>query len=234
MGNILYKKETLQNICNKNVFDIENKYIKFNYEFGYMYSESSYYIYDKKLKFITPAISKCCNSSIKYQILKDLLGENTTKELYNGDMMNIHKLIIYLADHCVSLNINDKQFDDYIKFAVYRDPMDRLLSLYNHQPMNFSDNNIEKYLIENQELCNQHIRKQSSFYNLNDIQYLITSKNLSKFFINKFNVNLDKINESNKSLNNIVSSSKENIIKKYYEDDYILFENAKQYNKLYE
>lgn len=175
-------------------------------------------------------ISKNACTSIKKYILDK-------KNIKCYDFKLIHDLIGYIENELLTL-VKNKNKINGIKFAIYRDPIDRAISSYKHLKYKDFDRNYilnsfddyiklcETHLNKNYINCDEHIRRQSDYYKEDDVDYVINIKILNDF-LKKFNININIENESPK-IPIELSKSQISILKKLYKNDYNIL-NYKNY-----
>lgn len=175
-------------------------------------------------------ISKNACTSIKKYILDN-------KNIIHYNFHDVHNLIGYSENEFLTL-VKNKNKINGIKFAIYRDPINRAISSYKYIKysgycgryiLNSFDEYIElckMHLNENYINCDEHIRRQSDYYKENDVDYVIDIKILNDF-LKKFNININIENESPK-IPIELSESQISILKKLYENDYNIL-NYKNY-----
>jgi len=146
--------------------------------------------------------------------------------------------------------IDDQRFDSFVKFAVYRDPVERLISLYldkvsplrNKEKVNrryFESVNLigvnfssffrftKRELKKQIAFQDEHIRKQSDNYKPEDVDYIVPIKHLNCFMKDVVKVEIPKKeNKSNPAEIPIRFISK---IEKLYKEDYKLLDASNVY-----
>lgn len=215
--------ERIKNNINKGYLDIKTKIVSFTNN-----AINPYYIYSEKHKFLFPVIINKMNVSLKYQILKDLLGDDNAKKIFNNNFTNIHKTILILDDLCCTTNINDEKFNDYVKFAIYENPIEKILWLFDTSNI-FNENNIQSYF--NDKIIDLHLRKQSSLYNYNEMDYIVDIDSLQYFMKEKFNIKFEILYELNKKF--VFEIKNKKLINDFYKDDLDLYNKIKDSNKYY-
>lgn len=167
-------------------------------------------------------ISKCACTSIK----KYILDLNNIKYF---DFDSIHELIGFEENKFITLvEHKDKLPSNSIKFAIYRDPVERAISAYKHLKKskrgyvlnNFNDyiNLCKEHLNNEPLLCDEHIRRQVDYYKEDDVDFVIDINNLNNFLKTNYNIDLSFENKSNNIVN--ITEEQINIIKDLYKDDY--------------
>lgn len=141
----------------------------------------------------------------------------------------------------------------YPKVAIYRDPIERFISIYNNRDkhenrcwgnisnigdfINFAKAEQEKSICKTYKSngCDEHFIPQYKFYNLKDIDIIVQLKDLNSFIKEKLHIiNPINKNKSNGTLEKsqlTVNQIKEII--NIYKKDYILFDDIVKSDKLY-
>jgi len=146
----------------------------------------------------------------------------------------------------------NKPFDSFIKFAVYRDPLERFHSVYKDKILksekgwrqqyfrkcgingvgldefiDFSERELTKPVLDQ----DQHIRKQSSYYTPDEVDYIVNIQDLTSFFSEVLNLPLAKQLNIIKPLQLDVTHEQAVRIRGLYKQDYKLLNNpTKIYN----
>ena len=130
-----------------------------------------------------------------------------------------------------------------IKFAVWRDPVERLVSCYKFFCLErenrvyfrylslYEDNSFERFMEfvrfelkkSNPLYQDEHIRKQSDYYSIEDVDYIIPIKQLNNF-LDRYNIPIAE-NYANKTTIDFVLNDESyiNEIKDLYQADYDLY-----------
>lgn len=152
----------------------------------------------------------------------------------NGYLVPISKMSDY-----------EEKYGNLLKFAVWRDPVERLISSYKWfmQEGNwrvyfnwlslYEDNSFDRFLefVEfelgksNPMMQDEHIRKQSDYYKVLDVDYIIRISELNHFLIQNGIPTLEIQNNQTRKSKVEVTSEQINRIKELYKDDYSLPEH---------
>jgi len=147
-------------------------------------------------------------------------------------------------------DINKESFDSFIKFAVYRDPVKRLVSLYSDKISPFRNKeNIDRRYFESVDLLDakfssffsfvkrelkkepafqdEHIRRQSSNYRPEDVDYIVPIKHLNGFMKDVVKIQMPR--KENKSNPTEIPKRFVSKIKKLYQDDYKILDAPNVY-----
>lgn len=191
-------------------------------------------------------ISKNACTTLKYLTLR-FRNYNIT----NPD--NIHAAIGFEENNFLTKVINKSKIKaNSIKFAVYRDPVDRFISIYKHfilagnkrwyiDALNLrNDNNFDRFIEfakfeiskSNSLMQDEHIRKQIDYYKEEDVDYIVKLEDLNDFL--KY-INIDpanyKLNNTDKYKDFTINDSQKEIIKNLYKDDYNILKSNKIWDK---
>lgn len=185
-----------------------------------------------------PVVSRCACTTLKNIAIRENLGVT----LNNPD--DIHSRVGYNLNEYLK---NYKDIPEYaIKFAVYRDPVERLLSVYKHFCIDGATNTYFEYLsLKNSSFDrflefvqfelgklnpldqDEHIRRQSDFYNDYEVDFIVKISDLDDFLKSQGVEPLKiKFNNSSNVHIDITSENKERIIK-MYENDYSMLNSKK-------
>ena len=153
-----------------------------------------------------------------------------------------HKII---NQYCL-VKYEDIDRNKYKTVAIFRDPIERIISARNPLIDDYKLNNTKEFfdlVIDQYNLgegnMNQHIMPQYLYYNFDDIDIFIELKDLYKW-LNSIGLEPLKLNQTPKDLykddpyNNEETFNKYiPILKKLYLNDYILIDKIKNSNKLW-
>jgi hypothetical protein len=134
---------------------------------------------------------------------------------------------------------------DYLRFAVYRDPVDRFLSLYHNKVLwppapnpyytglrleglaldPFLDVVEEALLIRNPLRIDEHIRPQNRYYTEEDVEYIVPIDALTDFLAEKFGVTDLPRGNKHKGVRIAPSEAQLDRIRTLYREDYDLVPN---------
>jgi len=132
-----------------------------------------------------------------------------------------------------------QEYKDYIKFAVYRDPVERFLSLYKNKILGHNKDFEERYKedgikncdlktficftkkeLKNKMVCDPHLLPQYLLYKRSDVDYIVPINKLNLFIERKLKCNADlRLNRTDNIFLKI-SERDFNEIKKIYSEDY--------------
>ena len=191
-------------------------------------------------QFMFVAIAKNALTTLKHLVLLydyDLeLGERDT---------NLHEILGYAMDGYSRISITDaknSRYSNYVKFAVYRDPVERFLSLYVNKIMpesrsrhpqfvsagidgadlgkfiDFSRRELHKPVL----LQDEHLRPQSQHYSSSDVDHIIDLKNLDAFLENTLNVPTQTPMNESRPEKPFITDAERREIKCLYQGDYKL------------
>jgi len=134
------------------------------------------------------------------------------------------------AEHAYELHYPEVVYDDYFKFAMVRNPWDRLVSCWKNKVVRknmfrFTDekrdrmkefkNFVEYVSTLDIKKCDQHIRLQSELIDLNNVDYIGRFENFDKdlkYILNILDIEVTEIEKKN------VSNCNKNY-KEYYDDE---------------
>lgn len=132
-----------------------------------------------------------------------------------------------------------REYKDYIKFAVYRDPVKRFLSLYKNKILgqdkefeekykknNIKSNELKTFIrfakkeLNNKMVCDPHLLPQHLLYKTSDVDYIVPIDKLNIFIKNKLGCNIDlKLNPTD-YINFKADERELREIKEIYSEDY--------------
>ena len=166
------------------------------------------------------------------------------------DTEKVHECFGYSYDGEVRIPLTDGEkygTSVYIKFAVYRNPVERFLSVYYDKvsPQRSSQNVARRYFsdcgvigsnldtfIEFTErelkkdsslLQDEHLRRQSAFYHPSNVDYIVPIEVLNTFLHERLGINIREYsNRSSRSEHSILTVTQKDQIKALYKDDYDL------------
>lgn len=145
----------------------------------------------------------------------------------------------------------EKKNGKILKFAVWRDPVERLISNYKWFLMEknwrvyfnwldlYEDNSFGRFLefVEfelgksNPKAQDEHIRKQVDYYNPTDVDYIIHINRLDEFLIQN-EIPILEIKQNQTCKNKVeITNEQINKIKELYKDDYLLLNHEKSIGK---
>lgn len=158
-----------------------------------------------RLMFV--GISKNASTSLKHIMYREEFGESAEKPT-----LMIHRLWGWKAMPGRAIDLADEtipdRYSDYVKFAVYRDPVKRFLSAY-HNRVLFADAyhpfytgkklegmGLEQFInvaeavlsIENPLHIDEHLRQQSDCYDPKDLDHIVPIDCLKQFLREKFGI----------------------------------------------
>jgi glycosyltransferase involved in cell wall biosynthesis len=185
-------------------------------------------------KFMFINISKCATT-----YLKSLLIEF---DYHIADAVQVHNFLGYQYNNRVRIRLMEAdQFPGFVKFAVYRDPVERFQSLYaqkilnNKNPdryfvkkhlINSSVNHvlkfIEKELKKPVDRQDNHIRPQSLYYHPHQLDFIVPIEKLALFLQEKFGIKPRLWRNTSHSEGIDLTDEQSNRIKDLYEADYEL------------
>jgi len=191
--------------------------------------------HEKKFMFV--AIAKNGITSLKSMVLQYDYNLEVS-----GNENILHDLIGYGLDGYTRISVQESgspRYRDYLKFAVYRDPLDRFLSLYSNKIAKGRSSNQRYYLSQGvigasltkfcqfaeQELRkpaihqDEHIRRQCDYYSPRDVDYVVHLDNLDSFLAAKLNLHSETwLNRSGRH-KYVPSITEMNMISRMYETD---------------
>jgi hypothetical protein len=221
----------------------------------------SNFILNHKFKYASVAISKNLTSSLKFKTLVDDYGFkpsdcdfHTIHKLFlEVSNETYDKSLRQPLSSLKKVRVKDcSLLQGYFKFSVFRDPVERVISFYNNkltsikcereywQLMDIFQNDTDRFInflefeTKKRDPLNmdEHVRPQSKYYNLSDIDMVVSIKSFDKF-ISRFGGCPYLVNEG-PSTKISFSDNQRNRIKQIYRDDYLLLENSKKYQKFFE
>lgn len=188
-----------------------------------MYFPNFYCHIKDNLYFVV--ISKCACTSIKKYIL-DL------HHIQYQDVTDIHDLIGNCENDFLTLvSHKDRLPNDAIRFAVYRDPVERAISSYHYLtlPINsyrqYQISDFDSYLelckthLSRDPLyCDEHIRRQVAYYKEDDVDFVVNIHRLNEVLLARYNIQLSVENKSTYSTS--ITNDQIATLKELYKDDY--------------
>ena len=178
-----------------------------------------------------------------------------SKDEYWPEKETVHDIIGYQADEkflykITDRNFLDKKYDKLKYFAVWRDPVERLISCYKnfilestvfrnyfHYIGLYENSSFDQFMEfvrfelgkPNPLFQDEHIRRQSDYYQIKDVDVIIPIEKLN-LFLAEHNIPLGMKN-SNKTTIKFHIENKHYIeeIKELYKSDYALIRSSKLY-----
>lgn len=199
----------------------------------------------------------------KYQVAFVCISKNASTYLKNisiytkeGDMQlsenEIHNRVGYSPQNGYLIPVSEiSRYEDtygkLLKFAVWRDPVERLISSYKWFLLEknwrvyfnwlslYEDKSFERFLTfvefelgkSNPKMQDEHIRRQVDYYNVLDVDYIIHIDELNDFLVQNGIPILDNKNNQTRKDKVVITPSQINKIKKMYRDDYSLLNHVK-------
>ena len=182
-------------------------------------------------------VSKNASTSLKLTIYREEHPRDETTE-------KIHELWGWKPRTGRSIDVVDTQglseYQDYVRFTVYRDPVARFLSTYHDKVLYFSKRHpffagkhlegigLEQFInvaeavlkIDNPLHIDEHIRRQSDFYSPDDVDWIVPIEKLTLFLREEFSI--VSLPTENKTVPPKLAATDEQIerIRKLYASDY--------------
>jgi hypothetical protein len=214
------------------------EFLQFNLQVSF---DPGGYIVCDKGKFISTYISKNGTTTLAAYICEQDFSSSGTS--------NPHDLVGYVLDAGKRLSreaISGQQYDTFVKFAIYRDPVERFVSLYRNKiskdrqdaarPYTYFskcgivDVGVDEFIdFAERELTkdiarqDQHIRRQSSYYDPDEVDHIVHLRDLGTFFEAELDASLPK--RLNKTCASRVpfTAVQRSRVERLYEKDYQLF-----------
>ena len=167
-----------------------------------------------------------------------------------SDTEEIHEFFGYSYDNKVRMPLTESskyRSSRYIKFAVYRDPVERFLSVYCDKvsPLRSPGKPVRKYFSvsgiidadidtfldftgvelkkDNSLLQDEHLRRQSSFYEPSSVDFIVPLERLNSFLIEHLDINTSGyFNKSSRTVSVNLTGKQKVILESLYKDDYEL------------
>lgn len=203
---------------------------------------SNYFCLIEKYNIAFIAISKNASTELKKILLYSIYGFYPENEDDVYDLIGDNEESPYL---CPVYKMKEREAlkGKMIKFAVWRDPVERLVSCYKFFCLErenrvyfrylslYEDNSFERFMEfvrfelkkSNPLYQDEHIRKQSDYYSIEDVDYIIPIKQLNNF-LDRYNIPIAE-NYANKTTIDFVLNDESyiNEIKDLYQADYDLY-----------
>lgn len=189
-----------------------------------------HYVYSVKFKFACVHVNKNATTTIRniiahydlgYEIFGGTMNLGITREVDNNRMVYFYQQPIFKKD--------------VVRFAIWRDPYERLRSSIKNG--NYSVEKvmslIQNYVFNNGICSDQHIRRQSDFYTVNDVDYIVKIEDLDKFLEKVLKIPKEGIIHTNVSSKKMKYSffhfndEQKKFFDEYYAPDYKLLESDK-------
>jgi glycosyltransferase involved in cell wall biosynthesis len=180
--------------------------------------------HDKKFMFV--AIPRNAVTNLKHIVLQHDYGLDVSS---NHEVA--HDIIGYCLDGYTRIPMKDAKktcYRDYLKFAVYRDPVDRFLSLYanrvakGHSSLERFRRFAEKELRKPSLLQDEDIRPQGLYYQPEDVDCVVALEDLDSFLRSKLNVPAETWLNRSTAMKETPSMRDQELIMRMYKDDYLL------------
>jgi hypothetical protein len=174
-----------------------------------------------------------------------------------SDTEEIHEFFGYSYDNKLRVPLTESNIyhsSRYTRFAVYRDPVERFLSVYYDKvsPLRSSGKPVRKYFSasgiidadidtfldftemelqkENSLLQDEHLRRQSSFYEPSNVDFIVPLEELNTFLIEHLDINTSGyFNKSSRSASTRITEKQKEILELLYKDDYELLKAMNVY-----
>jgi hypothetical protein len=187
-----------------------------------------------QLRFLYLSIPKCACTSMKALILRhDGLNPSEDQEAIHAQLGYAHA-----PPHAYDARRVDDLagLSEYLRFAVYRDPVERFVSLYVNkvvQQMGTQDiftshfgKSMDAFLDTAEELfasyampsIDHHLRPQAYWLNATQLDWIVPLEELRKFMRKHFSVSLPQRNTSKSALERISPLQRSRIMRLYAED----------------
>jgi hypothetical protein len=198
-----------------------------------------------KKKFMFVSVSKNACTTLKALIYEIEME----KKIAKSDLETIHRYWGFREDGRHLISLENKQdlnkYQDYLRFCVFRDPVERFLSTYRSLVMDkcarhpfYEGHKIkgmaldgfldfaEKVLrLDNPLEMDEHLRPQRNCYHPDDFHFIVPMERLDGFLLEKFGI----VNPFalNKSRNEEIRPSEDHLnrIRNLYQDDYQIIPN---------
>jgi hypothetical protein len=174
-----------------------------------------------------------------------------------ADTEEVHEYFGYSFDSEVRIPLADgKNYHSskYLKFAVYRNPIDRFLSVYYDKvsPQRSSQTVVRTYFSkchiidsdldtfikftekelkkDNTLLQDEHLRRQASFYNPSSVDYIVPIEGLDTFLIERLGIKKrGYLNRSVRAKHSTVTVKQKGLLESLYKEDYDLLKAGNIY-----
>ena len=191
------------------------------------------------------SISKNACSSLKSLIYRIDYGEDFVMKNNSG----IHEFWGFQAKKDRIIDVRDKKelanYPDYIKFVVYRDPVDRFVSVYHNKVIDSPKPHVfyvthkleglsfEAFLDKSKDILDvkdplhidEHMRPQSNYFKPTDVDYIVRLEDLNAFLKEKFNIERTPHENKVTAEKTIPTAAQVNHIKRLYRKDYAIIPN---------
>lgn len=196
---------------------------------------SSRWYFCKKFMFAFVHINKNATTSLRSIIVRNDIGHEVSE---NGGITGLGNEIV-ARNRCFFAE-KPTIAEGVIKFAVWRDPYERLKSSLKsgnysiERVMSLINTYIRGDIYMKRDVCAEpHLRRQSDYYTPDDVDYIVKIEDLDDFLELVVKVPKEEITHSNKSPNKLLHSffairdNEKEFFDKYYEPDYKLIESNK-------
>jgi hypothetical protein len=174
-----------------------------------------------------------------------------------ADTDAIHDAFGYRLDNKTRISLKDASqpsFADYTKFAVFREPADRLLSVYYDKvsPNRAPGKPVRKYFFQQEILDSdidaflsfterelgkpdslqqdEHLRRQASFYSASSVDHIVPLRLLHSFLDQHLGLGVEIFSNTSARPPVFLTKHQEGVIKALYHTDYKLLECANVYH----
>lgn len=208
-----------------------------NYTIPSLFMQNYFCLLNKQMAFV--AISKNAVAFLKRIAVYTKTGKVLTSEddVHNTVGFNENKGYLIPVLHMQTF---EKKDGPVIKFAVWRDPVERLLSTYKFFCLEkefrrywqfldlYNDNGFERFMefVEfelgktNVVYQDEHIRRQADYYNMDDVDYIVPIEKLNSFLREHSVLVFDQKSNATTTQFNLPHSGWIKRIKRLYWKDY--------------
>lgn len=180
----------------------------------------------EKYEFAYPVVAKCASTQMGQWTTNDNNPIKFETAAQNGDnaLRRREFGIIYSVD---------KIPEDFVKFSIYRDPLERFYSACHFPGYDAKDviKEFTEFADENGVCKDQHMRRQSDTYKLEDVDYVVNLADLNDFLDEKFNFGTaERQVHKHPVFNDIdleLSEEEMQYVKDYYAEDWKIGQSEK-------
>jgi hypothetical protein len=208
-----------------------------------MNAYGSYFLLSHVKKFMFVAIAKNAVGSLKQTLANIEFGETPSDphEFWGFNVSSFKEGYTFAVDQREEL----ASYENYARFAVYRDPVERFMSCYQNKVLSptwhpyYMFWKLEGLPLDDfitfaeKALCNpdpqtidEHLRPQSRYYSQEDVQYIVPIQKLPIFLKDKFDIEqISRINTSDRYSLVTANAEQKGRIMNIYQEDYSLQPN---------
>jgi hypothetical protein len=205
----------------------------------------SFFFACHRRRFLFLSVSKCGCSTVKKQIFKEEMGGE-----FEGADLAVHDVFGYAQRESSVMSLGNRRSwepfaeQGYVRFAVWRDPVARLLSTYREKVLNAQSGapffqqcrgmNLDEFIElvgrvvaeVSPEKMDEHLRPQSACYDAGDVDWIVPLERLDEFLWERFGLEpIQRANTTNTRLTQAMTEAQRARIAEIYAQDGLIQAN---------